>query len=236
MGEASEATVVFGVRRLARLRAFCDAKELGFSSTVQIAVDALMDADGAITLLRHGNHHAAAMPSPGESPAAPPLTLSPPDLLFPLPDPTQISPLQDGGKGNGTREELRWRVDQCWLAFCETRKRFFHQENQQDPPPLADNPRPEVARAIVTALREFDADRMGAADRERWKRESPVRAAGQGIFLSDWHTGRAKDNDLNNGGKRYLEDWRPWKTQARKGSPVPGFAALAFEARSRRRA
>lgn len=168
---------------------------------------------------------------PSPSPTPPPTPGGDGLSLFPLPS-TQTPPLQDGGSTTSARVELEWRVLEVWGAYLRTREAFWKRENGRVPP-APERPRKEVRGYIVAALREFDAERMGADDRDRWRRESPVRAAGQGVWLSDWHTGHAKDNDIASGGKRFLEDWRPWKRLQGKGSPVPMFAAIAWEARNR---
>jgi len=125
--------------------------------------------------------------------------------------------------------ELEWRIAETWRVHLATREKFWTRQNGAAPtgngaPTLTK----EVRAAITAALREHDHGRMGAADRELWKKESPVRAAGMGLFLSPWHTGADPRNAT-----RYLEPWRPWKRQRGKPDPVPTFAQLYFEERAK---
>lgn len=133
------------------------------------------------------------------------------------------------GAGKVSRTELQWRVERCWEAHLAQRRGFYLDAAGLEPPMPALNS--EVREAIEAALMEYDRDRLGAEDRERWEAESPVRAAGVGLFLDPFLTGQHKDNDARNGGKRYLESWRPWKRQKGKPDPVPRFAELYWMAR-----
>jgi hypothetical protein len=125
--------------------------------------------------------------------------------------------------------ELDWRIEEVWSAFCRERDAFFRQDIGYKAPPVGLTP--EIRTAIRQALLVHDAQLLGPNDRDEWKKRSSARAAGIGLFLSPWHTGTDKDNDVRDGGKRYLEPWRPWKRQRGKPDPVPTFAGLYFEAK-----
>lgn len=126
------------------------------------------------------------------------------------------------------REEIEWRIAETWRVHLVTRERFWTSHNGHAPPPDAVALTKEIKAAIRASLQEHDADRLGAEDRPRWKKESPVRGAGIGLFLSAWHTGDDPRNST-----RYLEPWRPWKRQRGKADPVPTFAQLYFEERAK---
>lgn len=127
-------------------------------------------------------------------------------------------------------DELAWRIAETWHTHLEARAWFFGRMNGVKPvPPVLT---PDTRAAIRRAIQEHDAERMGPEDRERWRAESPVRAAGAGIFFSPWHTGTDEDGN----GRRYLEPWRPWMRQKGKPDPVPGFAAAYFERKEAGRA
>lgn len=123
------------------------------------------------------------------------------------------------------REEIEWRMEEVWRVHLLARERYFVSRNGRAPQPPEFTT--ETKKAIRDAIKEHDRSRLSPEDRERWKKESPVRAAGIGIFLSSWHTGE----DQRSTGK-FLEPWRPWKHQRSKPDPVPGFAQLYFEERS----
>lgn len=131
--------------------------------------------------------------------------------------------------------EIGWRAGEVWTAHLEAWRRFFKAENGVEPG-LEPTLTPEIDEAIRRAVRIHDRKLLGPDQREQWKAESKARAAGIGIFLSDWHTGHNPKNDRRNGGKPYLEHWRPWKLQRGKGDPVDNFAELYFRERSRRAA
>lgn len=130
--------------------------------------------------------------------------------------------------GGVSRSEVSWRVEQAWSAHLEQWREFYRAENGVDPtnPPILSD---EIREAIRASLLEYDRDLLSAESRAEWLRRSKTRAAGIGLFLDPWCAGRHKDNDVRNGGKRYLEPWRPWKRQRGKASPVDRFAALYFE-------
>lgn len=124
------------------------------------------------------------------------------------------------------RVEVEWRMEEAWRVHLIARERHFTAKNgaAPNPPELTT----ETKKAIREALKEHDRSRLGPEDRERWAKESPVRAAGIGIFLSKWHTGADERSPTS-----YLEPWRPWKHQRGKPDPVPTFAQLYFERRNR---
>lgn len=125
------------------------------------------------------------------------------------------------------REEIEWRVKETWTTHCTARRRWYVSTTGKTTalPEFTD----ELQAAIRAAIKSHDRSRLGPEDRERWRAESPVRAAGIGIFYSTWHTGTDPRNNTTTGGKRYLEPWRPWKAQRGKPDPVPEFAELYFE-------
>lgn len=129
------------------------------------------------------------------------------------------------------REEIEWRVNVVWEAHLKAWRQFFRDTNGIEPsnPPVL-HPT-DIAKPIREALRLHDADLLSREARDRWRKESRVRAAGIGIFYDPFCIGKHKDNDATNGGKRYLEHWRPWKRQNGKADPVTRFADLYFEAR-----
>lgn len=139
------------------------------------------------------------------------------------------------GEPGFTLAEIEWRVAETWAAHLEATRRHYRGENGSDPT-REPTRTPEIEQAIKRSLRLYDRGLLDADHREQWKRESKTRAAGIGIFLSDWHAGRHPKNDPRNGGKPYLEHWRPWKAQKGKGDPVEEFAELYFRERSRRAA
>lgn len=127
--------------------------------------------------------------------------------------------------------ETDWRIEQVWSAHLAQWRGYYEDVNGKAPirePSLTE----EIRQAIKVALKEYDSHLMAAEHRDRWLAESKARAAGVGIFLDSFLTGQSKDNDIRNGGKRFLEHWRPWKVQRGKGSPVDRFAELYFEAKS----
>lgn len=127
-------------------------------------------------------------------------------------------------------EELRWRTVQTWEAHLAENNAFFQAENGVAPS-VQPTMTPDIRKDIRDALKLFDAHLLTPDKREEWKRNSKVRAAGVGIFLDPFCCGTSKDNNVKDGGKRYLEHWRPWKSQRGKGHPVERFAQLYFEAR-----
>jgi hypothetical protein len=141
----------------------------------------------------------------------------------------QIDIVGPAARLRALKSEIDWRIAEVWKDHLAMRERFWIATNGRaaDPPVLTKQLR-EVIRA---SLMEHDSERLGADDRERWRRESPVRAAGVGIFLSSWHNGSDPRNNASTGGKRYLEPWRPWTRQRDKSDPVPGFAQNYFQER-----
>lgn len=132
------------------------------------------------------------------------------------------------GAGSGISPgEIAWRIEQTWRAHLGQWRGFVTEQNGVKPgvdPQLTG----EIKQAIRDALLTYDRDLLGADQRAEWVAKSKPRAAGIGLYLDNWCTGRHKDNDFRNGGKQYLEHWRPWKQQKGKANPVERFADLFF--------
>ena len=126
---------------------------------------------------------------------------------------------------------MEWRVQQTWEAHLAQWTGFYEYENGKVPPvrPTLTEP---IRKAIKDALLAFDGHLLAAADRERWVAESKTRASGVGIYLDPFLTGKAKDNNVRDGGRRYLNHERPWIPQRGKPHPVERFSELYFEAKS----
>lgn len=140
----------------------------------------------------------------------------------------------DGGEQAVSRAEISWRVDRVWSDHVKQWERFMVAETgckPPVPPTLTD----EIRKTIRAALFTYDRPLLAADKREQWTLESKARAAGIGIFLDPFCAGKHKDNDTHNGGKRYLEHWRPWKPQRGKGDPVDRFAELYHHAKEAQR-
>lgn len=151
-----------------------------------------------------------------------------------LPSPSSASPsekLVHSTNGRPADEEIEWRVKRVWETHLKARRQFFHRELGKEPgrQPTAD-PK-DILRPIRDGLLRYDKDLLGNRQREEWEQDSQVKAAGVGIFYDPWCSGKDPKNDVNQGGRRYLEPWRPWKSQVGKGSPIPRFAELYFEQR-----
>lgn len=127
--------------------------------------------------------------------------------------------------------EIEWRLETAWTTHLLARRRFFESANGRSPGGPEPTRTKEIEKAIRDALREHDKERLGADQRDAWKRESPVRAAGIGIFLSPFHTGRSEKSE----GQQYLEPWRPWKRQRGKPDPIEMFAKFYFDEKARPR-
>lgn len=168
-------------------------------------------------------------------PALPPPRLDAEILLFPELHAVDTAKEAARKKRDAEREaELAWRIAEVWEDFLFAREAFFRDVSGVKPGSL-----PEirlVRNDIRQALLIHDRDRLALGDRDRWRRESPVRAAGIGIFYDPWCAGTSPQNDARNGGKRYLEPWRPWKPQKGKPDPVTRFAELYFEVRDQEEA
>ena len=130
------------------------------------------------------------------------------------------------------RAEMEWRVEEVWTAHLKQWAGFFTTLNGKVPKP-APTLTKEIRGAIRDAIATYDGHLLGAEKREEWKRESKARAAGIGIYFDAWCTGADPRNNVAEGGKRFLEHWRPWKKQAGKGDPVERFSELYFEVKSR---
>lgn len=126
------------------------------------------------------------------------------------------------------KSEVEWRIERVWEAHVKQWRGFF-QEDSGIKPSKEPTLTKEIRDAIKIAMREYDSAYMTPDTREEFIRHSKTRAAGIGIFFDTFMVGRHKDNNVNDGGKRYLEHWRPWKQQRGKGSPVDKFAELYFQ-------
>lgn len=157
-------------------------------------------------------------------------------------------PLQEGlaltaaedpqpGKSAQARAEIEWRIQDTWrrhmAAYAD-----FKRENSglklNGNGPLPDT----VKKLIRDALLEYDKELLGPDQRDQWRRESRVRAAGVGIFFSPYHCGVFPD--LPAGEKPqgytgpYLEHDRPWRRIRGKADPILKFSGLYFEEKARR--
>lgn len=148
----------------------------------------------------------------------------------------------DGGEDGIQGDELNQRAWSCMIAHLQAREKFFKEERGAYHPPTT-AALAEMKREIRAALvRHHETN----GDREKWRRESAVLAAGVGIFYSEPHNGEMEKKLAAERRKRepgrvtvaelllpklYLELWRPWKLQKGKPDPVPGFADLCFQRR-----
>lgn len=148
----------------------------------------------------------------------------------PAPSPFTLEAISAVANESAAEQEIRWRTVQTWEAHLAENNAFFQAENGVAPS-VQPTMTPDIRKDIRDALKLFDAHLLTPDKREEWKRNSKVRAAGVGIFLDPFCTGTSKDNNVKDGGKRYLDHWRPWKSQRGKGHPVERFAQLYFEAR-----
>jgi len=127
------------------------------------------------------------------------------------------------------QEEVSWRISETWEAHMKQRRGFWREAVGKTPPePHLTN---QIKKHIREAILEFDRDWLAPDKREQWAQDSWVRAAGIGLFLDKWCTGQDPENNVDLGGKRYLEPWRAWMPQRGKGHPVPRFADLYFARR-----
>lgn len=194
-----------------------------------------------------GPSEAPSSPPPSPSLDSPtPPSLPPPEQQKPcgaegelvlFPDIAAVETAKEAArkKRDADREaELAWRISEVWEDFLFAREAFFRDVSGVKPGSV-----PElrlVRQDIRQALLIHDRDRLAIEDRDRWRRDSPVRAAGIGIFYDPWCAGTSPQNDARNGGKRYLEPWRPWKPQRGKPDPVTRFSELYFERRDQHEA
>lgn len=161
--------------------------------------------------------------------------------------PTALFDLSNGSNGNGKHEpgpakparslsatleaEIAWRVSRVWEVHLAA-WRNYRQDRTGVRPKRDPQPHPaDILKPIRLALLAHDKHLLGPDDRERWERESVVRAAGVGIFHDPFLTAKTGQNDLSSGGTEYLEHWRPWKPQRGKADPVPRFAEIYFNIR-----
>lgn len=162
------------------------------------------------------------------------------ERLRALAGPVQVG--LNGGEESREGDELNQRAWICIIAHLQAREKFYKEERGAYHPPTT-AALAEMKKEIRAALiRHHETN----GDREMWRKESAVLAAGIGILYSAPHNGemekerhaaaRSREpNRVTIGGgwlpKLYLELWRPWKLQKGKPDPVPGFAELCFERR-----
>lgn len=124
--------------------------------------------------------------------------------------------------------EIAFRVEETWRAFLKQRAGFFEDAEGHEPfgpPPTLT---PEIRKDIVRCLKTYDSHLLAGDQREAWLEESTTRAAGIGLWFDRFMTGRHPQNDVRDGGKRYIDAWRPWKHMKGKGDPVERFAEAYF--------
>lgn len=162
-----------------------------------------------------------------------PRVSSPPGgQLLPFSDEWQPADPHPRVIGGIDRQELRWRIAEVWQAHLAAWRAFLRDKTGVEPRHEPVLHRDDIEAPIRAALLEHDRQRLGAADRERWRDESPVLAAGVGIFYDPWCSGSDPQNDVATGGKRFIEHWRPWKRLRGKPDPVIKFSDLCFEVRA----
>lgn len=143
----------------------------------------------------------------------------------PKPEPTPQPKFLDEEREKN--QELNWRLLQCWEVHLEARARFFAGENGYRPgrtPTLTK----AIAKTVRTALLEHDAHLLRPDQRLEWVQTSAVRAAGIGLFMDPWCTGKANNNrvGIDEGARYFLESDRAWRPQRGKPDPIPRFAEL----------
>lgn len=132
-----------------------------------------------------------------------------------------VGPRGGPTKRDHQKAELDWRIDQTWKAHLEQRRLFYsHFDGRVPPEPTLTA---EIRKSIVAGLKVHDSAYLARELRDDWTKFSKVRAAGMGIFHDQWCSGRDKDST-----KRFLEPWRPWKSQRGKGDPIERFAQVFF--------
>ena len=134
------------------------------------------------------------------------------------------SPPKAPPQGEEREREIEWRVGQAWEAHVTAHMGWLADVGEEGPRPRLTR---EARSAIEASLDEHDADLLGPEDRREWCASSVTLAAGVGIYLHDWHTGRSTPD-----GRRYLEHWRPWRAGGSGGSQTSTFADLAFADRA----
>lgn len=146
---------------------------------------------------------------------------------------------RDRSKAGKTRrgeraKELAWRVAQVWGTYLAAWRRHAEQVEGWNPPrePVLTG---RLRQAVEDALLRHDQTLLGAAERQEWRDKSFVRAAVIGLFLSPWHTGTDANNNVREGGKRWLSIEYAVRPMRGKTDPVPEMATLCFAARERRR-
>jgi hypothetical protein len=129
-------------------------------------------------------------------------------------------------RGGYDEFEIEFRVTEVWVAFLKQRAGFFLDAEGHEPygpPPTLTK---AIEKDIARALKEYDGHLLGPEQRSAWYEESKVRAAGIGLWFDRWNTGRHANNDVRNGGRRYVEAWRPWKVLRGKPDPIERFSEL----------
>lgn len=143
-----------------------------------------------------------------------------------------------GGNGSspkaGVAAEIAWMVERVWEAHLRMRELHWRDVEIAERPPGAPPVLTQARRRLIAdAIKRHDRDLLAAGDRAAWERDSRARAAGVGLFLSPWHNGTDPQNQVGQGGKRYLEPERAWKI-LNGIDPVDKFAEIYFERRERK--
>jgi hypothetical protein len=144
------------------------------------------------------------------------------------PERTTDSALKRAPRKKTARDvEIEWRVERVYERLCRRRRMFLENRNGSAPgrPPALT---PELRKAIVASLKDYDGDLLAKEDRGRWERDSLVAASGEGLWLSWWHTGR----DPETGGKMYVEPMRAFSRYRKEGAHgCETFPEIYFAAR-----
>lgn len=156
--------------------------------------------------------------------------------ILSLAGPAQVR-LDGGEEAPGDGDELNQRAWICMIAHLQARQKFFQEErgHYQPPTPAAVA---EVKKEIRAALVRHHET---GGDREKWRRESAVLAAGVGVFYAPELNGEMDREEhwrrsrlpvpLGWLPKIHLELWRAWKPQKGKPDPALRYAELCFERR-----
>lgn len=135
-------------------------------------------------------------------------------------------------------EEINWRVVEVWGAHCRADAEFWRRrQGAQRRVAHLQEPPSGVADDIRKALLAYDKGLLEPAERDRWLRESRVRAAGIGIYYDPWCTGTFPNGEPPPGWSGpYLEHDRPWRQRRGSRDPVLAFSELFFRERDLREA